>query len=632
MSKPSGPFPAVVYTHNKGQSSWNPLITATSIANLFIVQDSNDPSSFRLTAKLADNGKCILDAPIYKDYRFQTDLSQPKFHKLKIDKYYGFNFVEENDAKMFEREMRVALLKAKSSPTSLSHANSTSGDKLTHSDKNKSKEKKSHPNKSSHDNPSRVKSMMIETVPLDSPTSRSKPPTPIGDSKQSNSKSHVVDPLDQLEQKYLTQPPKAQSTPNSLGSKVVGSNTSPTPLTRPNFVFTPVKLDANHKTEKPTPQPQTSPSAPVDSSDIRAKVIEEIFTTEHEYVNSLTLLREMYYLPLKYCHRLGVDVMTKDDFGKIFYGFETIYQLNEKFLHDLEEHKANGTISNTIGQLFKLYAPSMKLYIDYVNRYETALQTIQKLRESSQVFEHFLEENQKDPDSQRRNIQDFLIMPIQRIPRYVLLLAELLKKTEVGHRDYMNIKHALEDMEKIATYINEKKRMYENQEMVSKIQERFSPKDPPLLKENRSFILEAKMYITDPEFVPPKNPLKKKKNKEPAPEQLGLQECYFFLFTDICLWGVQQKQYLVQRNRIKLIDIVSIDIVNNYKVDFYDIVEPWKGFSISTEQGLASTFYTNNFELFDKVIQQLQDAFEKERTLKGQELQRRRPLTTVIEQ
>jgi hypothetical protein len=27
----------------------------------------------------------ILDAPIYKEYRFQTDSSQPKFHKLKID-------------------------------------------------------------------------------------------------------------------------------------------------------------------------------------------------------------------------------------------------------------------------------------------------------------------------------------------------------------------------------------------------------------------------------------------------------------------------------------------------------------------------------------------------------------------
>jgi aldehyde:ferredoxin oxidoreductase len=55
----------------------------------------------------------------------------------------------------------------------------------------------------------------------------------------------------------------------------------------------------------------------------------------------------------------------------------------------------------------------------------------------------------------------------------------------MGHRDYMNIKHALEEVEKIANYINERKRMYENQEMVSKIQERFSPKViNSVLKEN----------------------------------------------------------------------------------------------------------------------------------------------------
>jgi hypothetical protein len=196
-------------------------------------------------------------------------------------------------------------------------------------------------------------------------------------------------------------------------------------------MFTPIKVDANLQTQSQT---QTSiKTGPLtnaissqdnkDNVDHRQKVIEEIFSTEHEYVNSLTILREMYYLPLKYAHRLGVEIMSKDDFGKIFYGFETIYQLNEKFLHDLEENKANNTISTTVGKLFTMYAPSMKLYIDYVNRYETALQTIQKLKESNEVFARFLQENQQDPDAQRRNIHDFLIMPIQRIPRYVLLLS-----------------------------------------------------------------------------------------------------------------------------------------------------------------------------------------------------------------
>jgi prefoldin subunit 5 len=52
-----------------------------------------------------------------------------------------------------------------------------------------------------------------------------------------------------------------------------------------------------------------------------------------------------------------------------------------------------------------------------------------------------------------------------------------------------------------------------------------------------------------------------------------------------------------------------------------------KGFAISTSAGQVGTFYTNNFELFDKVIQQLQEAIAKESELKVQELQRRRQVT-----
>jgi prefoldin subunit 5 len=57
-----------------------------------------------------------------------------------------------------------------------------------------------------------------------------------------------------------------------------------------------------------------------------------------------------------------------------------------------------------------------------------------------------------------------------------------------------------------------------------------------------------------------------------------------------------------------------------------------KGFAISTKAGQVGKFYTNNFELFDKLIQQLQDAIKKETESKVQELQRRRPLSTVLPQ
>lgn len=46
-------------------------------------------------------------------------------------------------------------------------------------------------------------------------------------------------------------------------------------------------------------------------------------------------------------------------------------------------------------------------------------------------------------------------MPIQRIPRYVMLLSDLLKHTEPNHLDYKNISTGLNKVQGVATYINE---------------------------------------------------------------------------------------------------------------------------------------------------------------------------------
>ena len=41
-------------------------------------------------------------------------------------------------------------------------------------------------------------------------------------------------------------------------------------------------------------------------------------------------------------------------------------------------------------------------------------------------------------------IDDYLIKPIQRLPKYVLLLKDLLRNTSSDHPDYNNISKALQ--------------------------------------------------------------------------------------------------------------------------------------------------------------------------------------------
>jgi len=55
-------------------------------------------------------------------------------------------------------------------------------------------------------------------------------------------------------------------------------------------------------------------------------------------------------------------------------------------------------------------------------------------------------------------LDSYLILPIQRIPRYVLLLQELVKHTWKDHADYQKLCEAWDKMQKTANYMNEKKK------------------------------------------------------------------------------------------------------------------------------------------------------------------------------
>ena len=55
-------------------------------------------------------------------------------------------------------------------------------------------------------------------------------------------------------------------------------------------------------------------------------------------------------------------------------------------------------------------------------------------------------------------LQSYLIMPVQRLPRYRMLLAELLKYADKHSKDTKQLELALEKVAKIADEINERKR------------------------------------------------------------------------------------------------------------------------------------------------------------------------------
>eukprot|EP00124_Ichthyophonus_hoferi_P003939 Ihof_evm4s383 gene=Ihof_evmTU4s383 len=76
-------------------------------------------------------------------------------------------------------------------------------------------------------------------------------------------------------------------------------------------------------------------------------------------------------------------------------------------------------------------------YTTYINNYDEATATLQSLR-SDPKFTSFLEERRMYYGI-REDLSDLLICPVQRIPRYVLLLEQIIKYTPEDHPDYLDL-------------------------------------------------------------------------------------------------------------------------------------------------------------------------------------------------
>jgi hypothetical protein len=88
-------------------------------------------------------------------------------------------------------------------------------------------------------------------------------------------------------------------------------------------------------------------------------------------------------------------------------------------------------------------------------------------------------------------------MPVQRIPRYVLLLQDLLNNTVKEHLDYENINGALGRVKDFANYINVSKRQTENLEKLRAIQEKLVSDADSIVKEGRKFVREGAVEVKD---------------------------------------------------------------------------------------------------------------------------------------
>eukprot|EP00999_Lentomonas_sp_LEN2_P001141 NODE_214_length_1891_cov_80.638889_g190_i0.p1 GENE.NODE_214_length_1891_cov_80.638889_g190_i0~~NODE_214_length_1891_cov_80.638889_g190_i0.p1 ORF type:complete len:519 (-),score=91.47 NODE_214_length_1891_cov_80.638889_g190_i0:186-1742(-) len=232
----------------------------------------------------------------------------------------------------------------------------------------------------------------------------------------------------------------------------------------------------------------------------RRHIVNEILATEETYVGSMLVVVELYILPLTAGPK---PILSLIEMKKIFSLWQSILEFHRtSILPDIKQRVDKWSPNQCIGDVFNNHIPALKSYVTYVNNFDDVDALLKSLVKKNKNLEKFFQDVRKNPKHSQANLTAYLVMPIQRIPRYVMLLKDLLKHTSPSHKDYKNLTEAAAQIEDVAKYINEAKREDENSrvilEQLKKIEGRFRE---PLVQPSRRLITEGSIQI---EKVEPK--------------------------------------------------------------------------------------------------------------------------------
>ncbi|XP_016769240.2 rho guanine nucleotide exchange factor 17 isoform X4 [Apis mellifera] len=194
--------------------------------------------------------------------------------------------------------------------------------------------------------------------------------------------------------------------------------------------------------------------APAHRNDTRTHVVVELYDTERSYVEALQILVNKYLQPLKSSENAGlVDSATVDE---IFYQIPAILNHHEVFLEELRKRLDTWELKQTIGDVFlDVFTKPVVLetYTLFLDNWKSARKAIKTTCQAKPAFARFLETMEREHKG-KLGLDQLLIKPVQKIPRYELLIQRLLKHTDATHPDFELLQAAQKEVHELVVKIN----------------------------------------------------------------------------------------------------------------------------------------------------------------------------------
>ncbi|XP_035501091.2 FYVE, RhoGEF and PH domain-containing protein 1 isoform X1 [Scophthalmus maximus] len=183
-------------------------------------------------------------------------------------------------------------------------------------------------------------------------------------------------------------------------------------------------------------------------------IANELLHTEITYVSKLHLLDQVF------CARLLEEARSRSSFPcevvqGIFSNICSIYCFHQQFLLPaLQKRMEEWDLNPRIGDILQKLAPFLKMYGEYVKNFDCALELVNTWMERSAQFKTIIQEIQREERCGNLTLQHHMLEPVQRIPRYELLLKDYLHRLPEDAPDHRDAQKSLELIATAAEHSN----------------------------------------------------------------------------------------------------------------------------------------------------------------------------------
>lgn len=291
-------------------------------------------------------------------------------------------------------------------------------------------------------------------------------------------------------------------------------------------------------------------------------IAQELLHTEETYVRRLHLLDQVF------CTRLTEAGIPVEVTTGIFSNISSIYRFHGQFL--LPELQMRITeewdINPRLGDILQKLAPFLKMYGEYVKNFDRAMELVSAWTHRSLLFRDIVHGIQKQEVCGNLTLQHHMLEPVQRVPRYELLLKDYLKQLPLNAPDRKDAERSLELISTAANHSSAAIRKMEKMHKLLEVYERLGGEE---------------------DIVNPANELIKEGHIQKLSAKNGTaQDRHLILFNSMILYCVPKLRLMGQkfsvREKMDISDLQVQDIVKPHAAHTFIIMGRKRSLELQT--------------------------------------------------